>query len=310
MGWPEAYLPDVNRQRLDEWLAACGVSKEVEGWLLERAADCRLAFSRLGPNAEVANQPGASVPVESIISQTRSAPTGGRPTTTRWAFWTAYSVRDSGLLLPQGRLKSGQLAALVHILTGRQITPAELRAEFGRLRREANVRASQAAKALLDRPVRAELGDQDFFAYFQELSDDLSAGAQMPPMIVNGRLNQEWLERLVSLRRAILRDVNKLGVLTGEPPMLRLLRISQLYRGLPLGPPPPLTVHLGKALDVQSPTVAAPTTVSVSLNLSTPPYGVALCALPRWWGAWEAALHLPMGWRATGVQNPHPECQP
>jgi hypothetical protein len=104
-------------------------------------------------------------------------------------------------------------------------------------------------------------------------------------------------------------------VLTGEPPMLRLLLVSQLYRGLPLGAPPPPTVHLGKALDVQSPTVAAPTTVSVSLNLSTPPYGAALCALPRWWSEWEAALHLPMDWRATPAgstrgQNPRPECQP
>ena len=155
--------------------------------------------------------------------------------------------------------------------------------------------------------------DEEFSAYSREwLSKDLQSDTQMRPMIVDGRLNDAWLERIVGVRRAILRDVNKLGLLTGEPPMIRLLPISQLYRGLPLGPPPPQTIHLGKSLDVKSPTVSMPTTVSVSLNLSTPPYRAVLCALPRWWEEWEAALHLPMEWRGVATespsgQNPSPE---
>jgi hypothetical protein len=300
MGWAEAYLPDVDRQRLDDWLATCDVPREAGGWLLERAADCRLAFARLVAESSDGLPPSALVSVpESIISQTQISPTSGRPATTRWALWAAYIVRDSELS-SQARFRSRQLAELVQILTGRRMTAAELRGEFGRLRNEANDHASRAAIALLSRPVRAELKAEEFAAYFRQwLSKDLDSNTQMPPMIVDGRLNEEWLERVVRVRRAVLRDVNKLGVLTGEPPLIRLLPVSQLYRGLPLGPPPSRTVHLGKSLDVQSPTISAPTSISVSLNLSTPPYRAALSALPRWWSEWEAALHLPMHWRAT-----------
>ncbi len=296
MNWPEAYLPDVNRPRLDDWLKACGMSAEAGTWLPQTAADCRLAFARL-VDTEVSPR-GQTLPAESIISQTQTAPAGGRPATTRWALWTAYMVRDCGLSRTQTRIRSRDLADLVHILTGRQIPPAELRGHLGSLRVEANDHSSRSATALLKRPVRAELGDEEFATHFREGLGDLNGDAQSPPMIVDGRLSEAWLERLIKVRRAILRDVDKLGVLAGEPPTLRFVQTAQLYRGLPLGPPPPPTVHLGKGLDVQSPTVTAPTTISLSLNLATPPYAAALCALPRWWTEWEGALYLPMQWQA------------
>jgi hypothetical protein len=307
--WPAAYLPDVSQERVGAWLAACGAPSETGPKLLETAALCRLAFARLESGTGFVPVGGVA-PGESIISQTQTEPTGGRPATTRWAFWTVQMIRDSGLPPAQTRLKSRQLADLVHILTGRQIMADELRGEFGRLRMEANDRASRAARVLLDRPIRAELTDEEFAAFFREgLSTGLEPDTQVLPMVVNGRLNEDWLTRLVRVRRAILRRVEELGVLTGERPMLRLFTISQVVRGMPLGPPPPVKVHLGKALNVQSPTSSKASTVSVSVDLATPPYGVALCALPQWWVEWEAALHLPMEWQAVseetrGGQNP------
>lgn len=89
---------------------------------------------------------------------------------------------------------------------------------------------------------------------------DLSSDAQMPPMIVDGRLSDEWLRRLVRVRAEALAAER-------------------------------LLVYLAKD-----------------------PYGASLCALPQWWGDWEATLHLPIYPRATpedaaGGQNPRPEGQ-
>jgi hypothetical protein len=142
------------------------------------------------------------------------------------------------------------------------------------------------------------LSDRAFIKQAHEyLSMDLDPSTQYPPMIVNGRLNESWLNRLTKIRRLILRAVRRKGPLAGEPPKLQLRQIAALRRGVPLSAPARVgTIHLDKGLDV--PAANRPdrggTSVSMTLALDEPPYAVALCAFPQWWNWWQAGYLLPM----------------
>ena len=174
--------------------------------VLTFAALCRLAFATIATDDDLA-EPGSSAPSQSIISQTAMRGRRGRPRTARWAFWTALLVRDHGL--PSRRpLTSRDLADLVSLLTRQAVPPTELRAQLGRLRREADAHARAAGEALLESPLKWKLSER---AYVKQARDylgvDLEPRTQYPPMIVNGQLNEAGHVRLAAVRRAILRAV-------------------------------------------------------------------------------------------------------
>lgn len=306
--WWMNYLAGVQTERLPDLLREFGVPElaiaEGTRAVLTVAADCRLAFARITPAADYVVEPGSSsAPAEAIISQTTSRPRQGRPKTALWAYWTALLVRNSGVSGRGGGLSSNQVARLIEILTGRALSGAEVRARLGRLRHVAEGHASAAANVLLDRVLLRTLSARAFVKHLRnQLGEGLDAATEYPPMILHGQLDEDWLQRLALVRRAILRDVRRNGPLVGEPPTLQLVQISQIYRDLPLTDTsvPVGMVHLDKGLDV--PTATTPSrggTISVTVRLDKPPYGVALCAFPTWWREWTAALHLPMSWRAV-----------
>jgi len=299
--WWTAYLPDVPVETVPGLVRGWGVpERAVEGTargILGFAARCRLAFVPIETVHNVLEPGSLAVPSQAIISQTTKQRKHGRPSTARWAYWTALLVSNTLGHSVEWRATSRQLAALINVLTGQRVSADEVRGRLGRLRREAEAHARSAAEILLQHPIERGLSDRAFRKHIRSYMDhDLSASAEYPPIIVHGQLNEAWLQRLVAVRRRILQAVRGHGLLGGDAPLLQLLSIAQLRRGVPLGPPASVgSVHLGKGLDVAIPTVPDPgSSISVSLSFDKPPYGVALCALPQWWGAWQGASFLPV----------------
>ncbi len=300
--WWDAYLAGVPVERVPELLHRWGVpDRAIEGatrTVLIFAAQCRLAFTRIETVHDLPEPGAAAVPTQAIISQTTTQRRQGRPTTARWAYWTALLVAQTIGHSVEWRATSGQLASLINVLTGRKMSADEVRGQLGRLRREARAHALAAADVLLKSPIKQELTAEAFVAQVRsELDQDLETSTEYPPMIIHGRLNEAWTQRLSTVRGQILQAVDCHGPLGGEEPLLQLLSIAELRRGLPLtGVPGSVgSMHLDKGVDVPIPTAPDPSgRISVTLSLDKPPYGVALCALPEWWLAWQAAFLSPM----------------
>jgi len=299
-GWWAAYLPGVGVEAVAEFLRECGVLEGADvrsaDKILSLAARCRLAFAQIDTVREVLDG-SSSVPSQAIISQTGTHKRRGRPSTARWAFWAALIVAYTfAHTVEWKRATSRQLAELVSILVGQAVRPEKVRSQLAQLRREAEAHARATAESLLQDPMESHLTEQAFAKHLRSLMEqDLTPSTEVPPMIVRGRLNEAWLQRLVIVRRAILETVRRHGALGGEAPTLQLLSIAELRHGLPLSGPGSLgTVHLDKGVDAEIPTVEEPAgRISVTLSLDKPPYGVVLGAFPHWWESWQAAILLP-----------------
>ncbi len=299
-GWWGAYLPGVAVEAVAECLRECGVPERAvvtsADKILSLAARCRLAFAQIDTVREVPDG-SSSVPSQAIIGQTGTHKQRGRPSTARWAFWAALIVAYTfAHTVEWKRATSRQLAELVSILLSQQVGPEKVRSQLAQLRREAEVHARATAEALLQDPMKSHLTEQAFAKHMRTLMEqDLTPSTEFPPMIVRGRLNEAWLQRLMIVRRGILETVHQHGPLGGEAPTLQLLSIAEVRHGLPLSGPGSLgTVHLDKGVDAAIPTVQEPAgRISVTLSLDKPPYGVVLCAFPHWWESWQAAILLP-----------------
>ena len=308
--WWTAYLTGVPVETVPDLVRGWGVpERAVEGaahTILGFAARCRLAFAPIETVHDVLEPGSLAVPSQAIISQTTTQRKHGRPSTARWAYWTALLVANTLGHSVEWKATSRQLATLINVLTGQSVSADEVRGRLGRLRREAEAHARAAAEILLQQPIERELTERAFLKHVRScMGQNLGASTEYPPMIVHGQLNEAWLQRLVVVRRRILQAVRRHGPLGGDEPLLQLLSISQLRRGVPLGAPGSVgSVHLDKGLDVAIPTAPDPGgSISVTLSLDKPPYGTALCALPQWWGAWQAASFLPVEDREQAGQQ-------
>ena len=311
--WWTAYLAGVRVETVPDLVRGWSVpERAVEGaahTIIGFAARCRLAFAPIETVHDVLEPGSLVVPSQAIISQTTTQRKHGRPSTARWAYWTALLVANTLGHSIEWKATNRQLAALINVLTGQRVSADEVRGRLGRLRREAEAHARAAADILLQQPIERDLTDRAFRKHIRSyMGQDLAASTEYSPMIVHGRLNEAWLQRLVVVRQRILQAVRRHGPLGGDGPLLQLLSIAQLRRGLPLGAPGSVgSVHLDKGLDVAIPTAPDPGgSISVTLLLDKPPYGTALCALPQWWGAWQAASFLPVDDREQpGRQQRH-----
>jgi hypothetical protein len=163
--------------------------------------------------------------------------------------------------------------------------------QLGKLRKAARKHATAAATVLLKDNLKQEMKPQEYERWIRRyLGEDLEPTSQNPPIIVDGKLSDEWRRNLLKARGEILGRVRKFGPLGGGEPVLSLESISAIARDLSLGGSNRAagTIHLGKAVDVLAPDT--PTVEKKSVSLKFPvtlfdgePCAAALCAVPAWW---------------------------
>jgi hypothetical protein len=293
-GVPVERVPDLLR----EWRVPERAIEGATQTILILAARCRLAFAQIETVLDLPEPGSGSSPSQAIISQTSTHRRPGRPSTARWGYWTALLVANTLGHSVEWKVTSRQLGGLINVLTGQRVSPDEVRGQLGRLKREAEAHAHAAAEVLLQDPIKRELTERAYVKHVRSyLADDVDPSSEYPPMIIHGRLNEAWLQRLAVVRRRILQAVRRHGPLGGEGPLLQLLSIAEVRRGLPLAGVPGSvgSIHFDKGLDVPVPTAAEPAgRISLTLTLDKPPYGVALCAFPQSWRVWQTAFLLPI----------------
>src|SRR5438094_725306 len=124
-----------------DWRVSEDDAERIAQGLLELAADCRLAFASVA-KLENFREPRGNAPEEALVSRTALQGSRGRPRTTRWVYWACFYIREQVDLGLSARVTTRQLASLVHLLTGRLLTPYDLGREFVSVRAEAVSRAS------------------------------------------------------------------------------------------------------------------------------------------------------------------------
>ena len=288
------YLPDVPWEDIPKPLQAHGVRgadiEGLSGWILNIAALVRLAHASLD------NVPGCQAGSDSFLStlsQTTNGPVRGRPKTARWAFWASFLIREN--LRIDGKAPSYALLTDVIriLLSPRRVSKDEVRSGFVKLRRDAKKCAVEAAQDFLKTVLKADIDEKTFIQFCKkDLEKDLAPDSQMPPLIRNGKVNEDWLNAVINTRRAILKGVRKAGPLAGKDPLVGVEDRSMVGSGSfsrishPSG-----TVHLGKATEVPIPGLPSEgCTVGLSFSrhfLDSEPYASRLYAVPAWWFMWE-----------------------
>lgn len=304
------YLSDIRLEDLQDLQVTWGIDETQMGALLDMAALSRLAFSTLMNSTYPPPSPPATVPEESILSQTRYGMQRGRPKTAEWAFWAAYLIRRT--LKEDGKACTFEsLSKFIERLLNRNtLFEKEVRTEFGKIRRKAKNHATVAAKVLLDKQLHRRMKDEGFERWIRTpiekqlkkvnplQGEDKTSQFQLQPVGMDGKIHVAWIKKLVKIRRAILNRVAKKGVLTGEEPDVWISPHEVLITTRFLGDssPPAGTIHLDKCSDVDLP---HPKIEGRTINVSVPndssdmnPYAATLVSLPIWWEEWQQGLSV------------------
>jgi hypothetical protein len=130
------------------------------------------------------------------------------------------------------------------------------------------------------------------------------------PMVAFSALVLGWVQRqtreatergLMDTARTVSggefsRRVRRHGPLGGDGPLLQLLSIAQLRRRVPLGAPGSVgSVHLDKGLGCSDSDRAGHRGQHLHHFIGRQAaLRHSACALPQWWGAWQAASFLPV----------------
>lgn len=315
--WFEKCLVGVPTDQIFPLLNEFGFANpyKLQEWLFSKAALCRLAFASI---IESDGKPVSfSVPDESIISRTEFGMGKGRPKTAQSGFWLAYIIRQE-LKGFEKNVTSAFLSRLVGILLNSKVEPEKMRSVLGDQRKEAEKRATEAAKFILENNLMEDWTEKKFRRYTKGyLEETLSPDAYWPPVIENGKVSQEWLENLLSIRKAILRKTKKSGPLGGQAPRVDMASHTRVSIELPLTPPPFYNspkrdglIHFGKGVNVPVPMSlfeqekrnggdigfsltcnkeGGSTSVRFPAQLlnKREPFMAALYAVPAWWFEWE-----------------------
>jgi hypothetical protein len=284
----EHFLQDVSVEAVKElFLHTFGAEKEqTVSAVLERSAHCRLAFASLVDATAPPYHPPA--PPTAIISQTHRS-SRGRPQTRLWAFWAAFvsaqDLQHAGL-----EVHHSFSAKLISALINQSVTADEVRKVFVALRKEAVKHATATAKVALETGLKREMTEKQFRRLRREdLEGSLNPDSEMRPMIIGGKVNEEWLDQMVQVRGSILHRVRKQGPLAGDPPEVRVSAATRVVKNLALSSSPASNrVHLGKGFDVEVSTPARlMSKVTLSFPLNGEPYAAAVFSVPQWWSEWE-----------------------
>jgi len=288
------YLPDVPWQEIPKLLTTHGFAEPdnhgLSAWILETAALTRLAHASLVGTHESAFLSEMSL---ATLSRTATQLPRGRPQTARWAFWTSFLVRENVTI--HGKAPTyGLLAGLIGILLNRgNVSPQEVRTVFVGLRREVTRCATAVAQEFLTTALKPGVSEKTFVQLYKDLEIGLTPDHQKPPMIKNGKLDEEWLKTLTKTRSEILRRTRKNGPLGGEPPYVGIDQSAEIgswtigKRSQQGG-----TVHLGKGIEVPVPGIPSEggaVGISFSRNfLDGEPFAAQLYTVPGWWGSWHS----------------------
>jgi hypothetical protein len=287
------FLEDVNIKAVfDLFREELGVTDQVIEQVLVRAEYCRLAHASI--DEPTGRHSFAGVPVEAIINQTYN-PTPGRPQTGRWAFWTAYIIKQDFRL--QGiELKHEFSGRLISILLNRSVSVEEVRKVFSEIKKKATHHATAVAKA---EGLLYEL--KHFPVTIRDIQKDLNPDTNMWPMISGGKINKVWLAQANKVRKKILRQLRQGRV----DPLVSVASASRFAKALPLSSAPiNSNIHLGKGLDVDISTPARmlkEATVEISLN--DKPYAAVLYAVPLWQFEWNGLFLARPKPKTEGLKN-------
>ena len=301
----EKFLADVpldNVKALFEDKSGPGSGLSIRA-VLETAAYCRIACATRKDATDPVSP--ETVPPQ-IISQTQRA-SRGRPRTGRWAFWAAFIIDQDSKYLGKP-LSRAFLAKLICILLNRPVSSDEVRRVFVGLRKEAREHAVATAQEILNDELKRGLGEKKFRLWIENyLGEDLRPDSHMPPTVINGKVNQDWLDQVMQVRRKIFRRVRSRGPLGGTEPDVRVCGAVRIVKGYPLiFPPVHDQIHLGKGVDAYALTpnrVLSPVSISFSIDEGEP-YTAAIYSVPKW------SLELTSSFMrrpATDVESPGPK---